>query len=107
MLVFYILARQLIKLAKLNLRQSSQANSVNGIELKWFRDYYFNHKVQIIHNKYLSESKPLLSGVPQGSILGLLLFIIFFNDIVLELKQSKIIKSADNTVIFFADEDYI
>ena len=107
MLVFYILARQLIKLAMLNLRQSSQANSVNGIELKWFRDYYFNHKIQIIHSKCLSESKPLLSGVPQGSILGLLLFIIFFNDIVLELNQSKIIKSADNTVIFFADEDYI
>ena len=91
----------------LNLFQSSQANSVSGIELEWFRDYLFNHKVQLIHNKCLSESKLLFSGVPQGSILGLLFFIIFFNDIVLELNQSKIIKSADNTVTFFADKDYI
>ena len=59
-----------------------------------------------MHDKCLTESKPLFSGVPQGSILGLLLFVIFFNDIVLELIQSKIIKYADDTGIFFADKDY-
>ena len=44
--------------------------------------------------------------MPRGSILGPLRFAIFFNDIVLELNQSKIIKYADDTVIFFADKGY-
>ena len=79
---------------------------VSGIELEWFRDYLFNQKVQVMHDKCLSESKPLYSDVPQGSILGPLLLIIFFNDIVLKLNQSKIRKCADDTVIFFADKDY-
>ena len=39
-------------------------------------------------------------------MLGPLFFVIFFNDIVLELDQSKIIQYADDTFIFFADKDY-
>ena len=57
-----------------------------------------------MHDKCLSKSKPLFSGIPQESILEPLLFV--FSDIVLELNQSKIIKYADDTVIFFADKDY-
>ena len=75
-------------------------------ELEWFRDYLFNRKVQVMHDKCLSELKPLFSGVPQESILGRLLFVIFVNDIVLELNQFEIIKHADDTVIFSADKDY-
>ena len=73
------------------------SNGVNGSELEWFiflnwRDYLFNRKVQVMHDKCLSQSKPLFSGVPQSSILGPFVFVIFSNHIVLELTQSKIIK---------------
>ena len=89
----------------LNLFQSSRYG-VSGIELEWFRDYLFNRKVQVMHDQCLSESELLFSGGLQGSILGPLLFVIFFNDIVLELNQSKIIKYADDTFIFFANKYY-
>ena len=56
-----------------------------------------------MRDKCLSKSKPLFSGVPQVSILGPLLFVIFFNNIALELNQPKIIKCA---VIFSANKDY-
>ena len=77
------------------------------MELNWsdLGFFVFNRKVQVMHDKCLSEPKPLFPGVAQESILGPLFFIIFFNCIVQELNQSKIIKYADDIVIVFADKD--
>ena len=44
----------------------------------------------------------MICGVPQGSILGSLLFIIFANDVVDVLRNSRIIKHADSTVLYVA-----
>ena len=47
----------------------------------------------------------MISGVPQGSILGPLLFILFFNDIAYSTKGASIIKYADDTVIYVAGKE--
>ena len=47
-----------------------------------------------------SSEQELFSGVPQGSILGPLMFLVFFNDFPLIMKHSKVIMYADDTVVY-------
>ena len=74
-------------------------------ELLWFTDYIFNRSQVIEINGTSSESECITSGVPQGSILGPLLFIIFYDDICSAVKYSDIIMYADDTVLVFADKN--
>ena len=53
----------------------------------------------------LSDANPIFSGVPQGSMLGRLLFTIHFNDVHTPLQTTSIITYADDTVIFTAAKD--
>ena len=76
-----------------------------GPELSWFTDYLFNRSQHVELNNVISETRNITSGVPQGSILGPLLFITFFNDLKDNLNHCKIIQYADDTVIFFADKN--
>ena len=54
-----------------------------------------------------TDQKTVTSGVPQGSILEPLLFIVFFNDISDVIKNSNILTYADGTVIYFASRDIV
>ena len=77
----------------------------SNMELQWLTDYLFLRK-QIVHfNGVLSEPNPINTGVPRGSILGPLLFRIFFNDVHSPLCHCKILNYADDTVIFTSSND--
>jgi len=73
-----------------------------GIALQWFKDYLHNRKQYIVFHNHCSSLKDITCGVPQGSILGPLLFILYINDIVQCLKLLKFILFADDTSIFFS-----
>ena len=53
-----------------------------------------------MYNNTQSSKQYITCGVPEGSILGTLLFLIYINDIPNCLKHSKSIVFADNTAIF-------
>ena len=78
---------------------------VHDKQLEWFKDYLFLRKAQVACNGCLSKENTLLTGVPQGSILGPLLFLILFNDAVDVIEHSSILKYADDTVLYVADKD--
>ena len=62
---------------------------IEAIELEWFTSYLFNRSQVASIDNALSNKMPLWSGVPQGSILGPLLFIIFFNNFSESLINTK------------------
>ncbi len=71
------------------------AYGVEGPELAWFTDYLFNRTQLIEMHNTRSRPSTITTGVPQGSILGPLMFIVFFNDLRESVMNSDIIKYAD------------
>ena len=78
---------------------------VTDTELLWFRSYLTNRKQAASYQNVLSDLEQLSTGVPQGSILGPLLFILFINDLPRSVKSSSILIYADDAVVFHAAKD--
>ena len=104
--IFIDLSKAFDTLSHSKLISKLNAYGVDNIELEWFSDYLFNRKQRVCYGNTLSDEEGILSGVPQGSILGPL-FILYFDDFQTCLKHSDPIKYADDTVIYVAGKDPI
>ena len=65
----------------------------------------FNRWQYVQCKSSISTNKPVYTGVPQGSILGPLLFILHINDAQQQLMRFKVVIYADETIIYFHDKD--
>ena len=77
---------------------------VRGLAIKWFTSYLTGRKQYTSVNNASSQVKEIFYGVPQGSVLGPLLFLIYINDLNQAIKFSYIRHFADDTNILYRDK---
>ena len=79
---------------------------IRGIAHDWFRNYLTNRKQYVNINGTSSGQLPITCGVPQGSILGPLLFLIYVNDLANVSKNAITILFADDTNTIYEGTSY-
>jgi hypothetical protein len=78
---------------------------IHGILLQWFESYLSNRKQRVVVGGKSSESKYVHAGVPQGSILGPLLFLLYVSDLSSNLQNKSSLFADDTTIIVPIDND--
>ena len=90
------------------LPQKLQHYGIRGLALNWLSSYLHDRKQFVSVSGTNSDLQKICPfGVPQGSILGLLLFLSFINDIHTSIKCSKMKLSADDTNCFFSGINFV
>lgn len=78
---------------------------VVGTVYRWFSDYLSNRQQCVRVNGSVSDRMASMSGVPQGSILGPILFVLYINDITSRLMNVEVHLFADDTMLFTVSRD--
>ena len=80
---------------------------IRGIALDWFKSYLTGRKQYVTYNGTSSSTKVIKCGVPQGSILGPLLFLLYINDLPNVCKSTNPVLYADDTNLFINGKNLI
>ena len=78
---------------------------IRGSGLNWFKSYLSSRTQKVCINGLLSEPQTITHGVPQGSVLGPLLFLLYINDLPSCSKILKFHLFADDTSIFYSHKN--
>lgn len=78
---------------------------LDEVSVNWFKSYLRGRTQATSVNGNTSEFRPVTCGIPQGSILGPLLFILHINDLPSVLKHCKVSMYADDTLLYCSGKD--
>ena len=76
-----------------------------GNLLEWCQSYITGRKQRTVANKTVSNSQDVVCGVPQGSVLGPLFFLLYINDLTDHVDNIKVSLYADDTVLYTSGDD--
>jgi hypothetical protein len=95
-MVFLDISKAFDKVWHRGLLHKLKSNGIDGSLLNWLEDYLSDRKIRVVINGQCAPWADTNAGVPQGSILGPLLFLVFINDVVDDI-SSDINLFADDT----------
>ena len=98
--LFVDLSKAFDTLSHAILLEKLRCYGIKGIALDWFKNYLFIRKQFCEIDGVKSELNQIVCGVPQGSILGPILFLLYFNDFEDHVPNSQVVQFADDTVLY-------
>ena len=100
-LIFLDFRKAFVKVAHEKLLLKLHQYGIRGDTLNWIKDFLNNRKQTVVINGISSDDVPVSSGVPQGSVLGPIIFLVYINDQPEQVK-SRVRLFADDTAMYLA-----